>query len=93
MSGRLAGPLWERFLLQAGPPEAVTDGMLFEPVVEGTGVRGGWRSEGSEGLLPNALARMATLPIQLALLGLTTALSAWGGLLVGRLEGNRSSSH
>jgi short-subunit dehydrogenase len=40
--GRLAGRLGRTFFLGSGPPAAVTDGSLFAPVAEGTGIRGGW---------------------------------------------------
>ena len=44
MTGRIAGPLWERFLLHAGQPAPPTDGILSEPMAEGTGVDGGLRA-------------------------------------------------
>src|SRR3954453_9486773 len=37
---RLAERLWH--LLGAGPRATALDGTLFEPVQEGTGIRGGW---------------------------------------------------
>ena len=42
LSGRALGHLARRFLLQSGAHAADFTGTLFEPVREGTGVRGGW---------------------------------------------------
>jgi short-subunit dehydrogenase len=42
LTGRLLGRLARRFLLQSGAHALASDGLLFEPVREGTGVRGGW---------------------------------------------------
>jgi short chain dehydrogenase len=40
--GRWLGRLGRRFLLGSGPRATAFDGTLFEPVQEGTGIRGGW---------------------------------------------------
>jgi NAD(P)-dependent dehydrogenase (short-subunit alcohol dehydrogenase family) len=41
-TGRILGRLARQFLLQSGPSAEPFAGTLFEPVPEGTGVRGGW---------------------------------------------------
>jgi short-subunit dehydrogenase len=41
-TGRLVGRLGAHYFLHSGPPAQETEGSLFEPVREGTGVRGGW---------------------------------------------------
>jgi NAD(P)-dependent dehydrogenase (short-subunit alcohol dehydrogenase family) len=77
-TGRIAGPLWERFLLRSGSPAPPSDGTLHEPMAEGTGTRGGWRAEPGAGAAPLAgLALLAALPLGLAALG----LAATGRLL------------
>ena len=79
-TGRIAGPLWERFLLHAGQPAPPTDGILSEPMAEGTGLRGSWGAGSNVSMA--ALALMAALPIGLAVLSLAAAgrvLNAAGG--------------
>ena len=73
MTGRIAGPLWERFLLHAGQPAPPTDGILSEPIAEGTGLRGSWGAGPGGNVSSAALALMAALPIGLAVLGLAAA--------------------
>ena len=41
-TGRMLGRLGRRFLLGSGPHAEPFGGTLFEPVREGTGIRGGW---------------------------------------------------
>ncbi|MDP9317011.1 MAG: SDR family oxidoreductase [Chloroflexota bacterium] len=41
-TGRLVGRLGAQFFLHSGSPAQATDGSLFEPVEEGTGIHGGW---------------------------------------------------
>jgi hypothetical protein len=48
-TGRLVGRLGAHYFLHSGPPAQETEGSLFEPVREGTGVRGGWASRGGHG--------------------------------------------
>ena len=75
MTGRIAGPLWERFLLRSGPPAPPTDGTLSEPMAEGTGRHGSWGggAPAGGGVSLAGLALMAALPIGLAVLGLAAA--------------------
>jgi hypothetical protein len=75
MTGRIAGPLWERFLLRSGPPAPPTDGTLSEPMAEGTGLHGSWGGGAPAGgsVSLAALALMAALPLGLAVLGFATA--------------------
>jgi len=73
ITGRLAGPAWERFLLHAGPPAPHFEGTLFEPVAEGTGTHGNWRPEPTNVAHAGALALMAVLPLGLALVGFAAA--------------------
>ena len=39
---RLTGRLPQHFLFRSGPPTGVTNGVLFKPMADGTGTRGGW---------------------------------------------------
>lgn len=64
-TGRIAGRLWERFLLHSGRSAPRTDGTLFEPVAEGTGIRGGWRPEPA-GSVPLKKLVVAVLSLGLA---------------------------
>ncbi len=92
-TGRMAGPLWEGFLLRSGPPAPLSDGTLFEPVAEGTGTRGGWRPEPAGGAPLAGLALLAALPLGLAALGLAAtgrlldAYASPSGGARGRMEG------
>ena len=78
-TGRIAGPLWQRFLLRSGASAPPTEGTLFEPVAEGTGTRGGWRASPAGGASLVGLALLAALPFGLAALGLTAATRLLGG--------------
>ena len=40
--GRLTGRFLQRFLFQGGSPAPVTEGVLFKPMQEGTGIHGAW---------------------------------------------------
>jgi short-subunit dehydrogenase len=78
MTGRIAGPLWERFLLHSGPPAPPTDGTLFEPMPQGTGTRGNWDNPSAGLGLPVAsMALMAMVPLGLAALGMAATRRFW----------------
>ena len=72
-AGRIAGSLWERFLLRSGASAPRSDGTLFAPVAEGTGPRGGWRATRAGAMPLVGLAVLAALPVGLVALGLAAA--------------------
>ena len=43
-AGRALGRLAQAFLLRSGPPAAATEGAVFAPMAEGTGMGDGWRA-------------------------------------------------
>jgi short-subunit dehydrogenase len=79
--GRLAGRLGRRFFLDSGPPAAVSDGSLFAPMPEGTGIRGGW-GEPERAQARRAMGAAAVLGLAAAAAGMMLARS---GGRVGRL--------
>jgi short-subunit dehydrogenase len=79
MTGRIAGPIWEQFLLRSGPPAPPSDGTLFEPMQQGTGTRGTWDNPSAGLGLPVAsMALIAMVPLTLAALGLAATQRFWG---------------
>jgi short-subunit dehydrogenase len=72
-AGRAAGLLWQHFLLRSGGPAPSTEGTLFDPVAEGTGVRGNWRPSPEGGAALAGLAMLTALPFGLAALGIAAA--------------------
>jgi NAD(P)-dependent dehydrogenase (short-subunit alcohol dehydrogenase family) len=69
-TGRVTGRLSRWYYLQTGSPAAPFDGTLFEPVQEGTGIRGGW------GLPQRQRARQAGLVALMGLAGLMAFAAA-----------------
>jgi short-subunit dehydrogenase len=92
-TGRIAGPLWERFLLHSGPPAPPSDGTLHEAMAEGSGLRGRWGGGAfaGTGVSLATLALMAALPIGLAALGLAAAGHVLDAASSGRRERREES--
>ena len=71
-TGRVMGRLARRFLLESGAKAEPFDGTLFEPVQEGTGIRGGW------GLPERRRAGRAAVAALVGIAGVTLAAAAFG---------------